>query len=118
MLEIKEYIAQATGLSHDVLHVHVGLALYLCARVIFQGRGGAIVSFSLIVVIALLGEMSDFVINDGVLSSREPDHLADIIGTCFWPMMLCGISLLDLRDIRVSLPATQLDRETQPRAVN
>jgi hypothetical protein len=78
-------LADETGASDTLLHVHAGMAVLLAVRVI-SGRSLATpIPFAAVVVAALLNEVADR-INHGAWRWHNTGW--DIVNTVFWPLVL------------------------------
>jgi hypothetical protein len=88
-------LADDTGASDSLLHVHAGLAVLLIARLVTRRSLATIVPFSIVCVAELANETMDAL---HVGEIRMPDTLFDVINTLFWPFMLMiGLRWRDAR---------------------
>lgn len=88
-------LADDTGASDSLLHVHAGLAVLLIARLVTRRSLATIVPFAVVCVAELANETMD-ALHFGEI--RMPDTLFDVINTLFWPFMLMiGLRWRDAR---------------------
>lgn len=91
-------ISRATGASEDLLHVHIGLALFVLSALLFRRRLASPLPLVIVIIFALLNEAIDIYDETGPLD-LEP--LVDIANTIFWPFMLFLIARRRLLDRRL-----------------
>lgn len=84
-----EQIVAATGMSHEVLHVHAGLAIYVVAQVLLGTRRGSMLAISSVLMVELANEAMNRLYYG---AWRWPDTMADIVTTLFWPCALVILS--------------------------
>ena len=87
--ERKLSIVSSVGLGKDALHIYFGLALFLAVRLVWRRRGGGLIAWGAVLVMACGGEWLD--LNAEISrSSIQPDaaHWHDIWNTMFWPTVL------------------------------
>ncbi|HEV7311757.1 hypothetical protein [Sphingopyxis sp.] len=85
----KVSVIEATGLDKDALHIYFGLTLFLVVRFLWRRRGGWVIAWLAVLVMACGGEWLD--LNAEISrSSIQPDaaHWHDIWNTMFWPTVL------------------------------
>lgn len=86
---LKHYVIEASGLSRDTLHLHVGLALMLSVALLFRRSLVSPWPWLAVVLFAALGEFldrSDTLAGGG--SWNRSESLKDFLNTIFWPTML------------------------------
>lgn len=86
---VKLVIASVTGLSTDALHVYVGIAVFLLAKLALPKHGASLLPVVAVVVAACMGELLDM--RDDINSLgywRWPASLRDVVNTVFWPCIL------------------------------
>jgi hypothetical protein len=82
------YVAQANmltemlGVSHAMMHVHAGLAIYLGAKFVLRTRRASVYALLAVLNAELANELMDYA-HYGSL--RIDDTLMDIVATLFWP---------------------------------
>lgn len=86
---IKLDIIAATGLAKDALHVYIGLALFLAIRLCWRRRGGWVLAWLAVLVLAVGTEWLDIQM-EALDNGNQPDsaHWHDIWNTMFWPTVL------------------------------
>ncbi len=83
---IKLAIVSATGLSKDVLHIYVGLAVWLAVALLLRTSLRSIIPWLVALAVAVAGEMLDLcddIIHLGYWRWRMSLH--DLFNTVFWP---------------------------------
>lgn len=87
--QLKLWLIDGTGLGKDALHIDFGLALFLAVRLIWRRRGGWLIAWFAVLVMACGGEWIDLQA-EIVRSAIQPDaaHWHDIWNTMFWPTVL------------------------------
>jgi uncharacterized membrane protein YqgA involved in biofilm formation len=82
-------IVSATGLSKDALHVYVGIAIFLVARLALRKYANQFLPVAVVVAVACIGELLDM--RDDINSLgywRWGASLHDVVNTVFWPLAL------------------------------
>ena len=88
--DLKDFIEAIIGLDRNVLHVHLGIALFILFAWIFSGPGRYRKAFFWLLVLELVNEFIDAMMAlDRGRSPNWPDTLADIINTLIWPAIWC-----------------------------
>ncbi len=87
--ERKSWLVSSTDLSKDALHIYFGLALFVAVRLVWRWRGGWLVAWLAVLVMACGGEWLDLTAEYS-RSTIQPDaaHWHDIWNTMFWPTIL------------------------------
>jgi hypothetical protein len=80
----------ATGFNDKVMHVHVGLAIYVAAQIVLRTRRGSINAWLVVLSAEAGNEMMDRLFFG---SWRMHDTLGDVFATLFWPTILALASL-------------------------
>lgn len=88
----KVTLETATGLSRDSLHLHIGLAVFVIARLIWRRGWGWLFAWLVALGFALGGEWLD-IRGENLANIRQPDaaHWHDIWNTMLWPTALAII---------------------------
>ncbi|MDF8335195.1 hypothetical protein [Novosphingobium cyanobacteriorum] len=89
--DLKDIISHTFGISHQVLHIHAGLAIYLSCQVALGNRRASGIALSFVLVLETVNELLDFSFH-GVFWSA--DTLQDYVSTLMWPSILYGVSRL------------------------
>ena len=96
---LKIEVVEFLNLSKDAIHVHIGLFVLL-ASIIMIGKG-KIKPICLVPVLVVASLMEALDLYD---DARSIGHLRldasfhDLLNTCFWPTLICGIALLRGKD--------------------
>ena len=87
--ERKASLVELSGLDKDALHIYFGLSLFLIIRLFWRWRGGWLVAWLAVLVMAIGGEWLDMTREMGDVTI-QPDaaHWHDIWNTIFWPTVL------------------------------
>ena len=85
----KASLVELSGLDKDALHIYFGLALFLLIRLMWRWRGGWVIAWLAVLVMACGGEWLDLAAEHSN-SAIQPDaaHWHDIWNTIFWPTVL------------------------------
>lgn len=78
------WIANVSGLSDPVLHIHAGLAVLLVARIVSGRDLGSFIPFLFVVLAEAANEILDYMMSGW----RPVDTASDIINTLFWPFVV------------------------------
>lgn len=82
--DLTEVAKAVTGASPNMLHVHVGMAIYLGGQVLLGSRRASWLALFLVVEIELFNEVMNYFFYG---SWRWDDTLSDIALTLMWPAM-------------------------------
>ena len=85
----KVALANAIGVPEDLLHVHLGLVIFVVGLFVFRRARRLGLSVALVYFFALLNELVDALSGTPGTSKWEP--LADIVNTALWPTALALI---------------------------
>jgi hypothetical protein len=85
----KVAMLDATGLAKDALHVHIGLAAFVAARLMWRWRFGWLIAWLFALAFASGGEWFDMRA-EAAAGPLQPDaaHWHDIWNTMLWPTVL------------------------------
>lgn len=87
--EAKLLLMGATGLSKDVLHLHVGLAVLVVAALLGRWRIGDWRPLVAVLLVAIAGELWDLIDNIRTGAPMQwRGHGKDLMNTLFWPAAL------------------------------
>ncbi len=78
-------LAEETGASDSLLHVHAGMTILLLARLVTRRSLATWVPFSTTLLAALANEIADRLVQGHWIL---PDALFDIFHTIWWPFIL------------------------------
>ena len=104
----KEALSRWVGLSHDALHMHVGLALFLLfAYLLRRYRWGMRAALGLVLALEIANEINDAI--DWVRWTGAPNYIEtarDIASTMLWPVVLAvGLTVWRRQQARVVSPS-------------
>jgi hypothetical protein len=80
--DLTEAIVLATGMSRPLLHVHVGMAIYVLVRLAIRERRASLYALGIVLALELANETMNALYYG---SWRIEDTTADIFATLFWP---------------------------------
>lgn len=87
---LKDFIEAIIGLDRNVLHVHLGIALFIFLSWLFPDPGRYRKAFFWLLFLELVNEFIDAMMAlDRGRSPNWPDTMADIINTMIWPAVWC-----------------------------
>lgn len=109
---VKFSLAESTGLAKDALHVYFGLALFLAVRLVWRRRGGWLLAWLAVLVMAVGGEWLDLR-GEALAGALQPDsaHWHDVWNTMFWPTVLALVGRWLQPTPRASEPLDRDDAE-------
>ncbi|VXC91388.1 hypothetical protein [Sphingomonas sp. AX6] len=93
--DAKAWLIDLLGMSKDALHVHIGLAVFFGAMLLFRRRIGDGLPWMIVLAVALIGEAWD--IRDrwaAGVSAYPAGHIHDVINTLFWPTLITIFGLM------------------------
>jgi hypothetical protein len=84
----KEWLVAAFGTTHEMMHVHVGLAIYVAVQMLQGTRRGSMLALNVVVASEVLNELVD-----RFAKGWYPrDTLSDVALTLVWPIVLTAVS--------------------------
>ena len=86
--DLKEGLVAALGMSHEMMHVHVGLAIYLVVQLLQGTRRGSMFALNVVVAAEVLNELVDGLAKGWFLR----DTLSDALLTLAWPVAITLVS--------------------------
>jgi hypothetical protein len=81
----KEEITVYTGMTEDLLHVHLGLAIFVVTALLLRHRMRSPWPLAVVAIISLVNEVVDYLTHE--IWEWQPNVL-DLLNTLFWPMVL------------------------------
>lgn len=85
----KDWLSGTLHLSHDMLHVHVGMAIFVLASLVLRRPIGLLPPLLLLLGLETLNELSDFMrYRIGGWPWTPWPTVADYIDTLLWPAVL------------------------------
>lgn len=82
---MKNALGELTGMSEDLIHVHVGLAIFVVTALLLRRRMRSVVPLATVALLALLNELVDFSGGEGW---RLGSSILDFLNTLLWPLVL------------------------------
>lgn len=91
--ESKAWIETQVGMSRDLMHVQIGLGVFLAvALMLRRWRGGMLIAWVIVAALQTVNEVFDA--RDWILwtgSVNWPETIKDYVTTLFWPTVLIAI---------------------------
>ena len=81
----KAALGEQLGASESLIHVHVGLAIFVVTALLLRQRMRSWIPLAVVFALALLNEVVDY--NYGILWDYTSSG-KDLINTIFWPTVL------------------------------
>ena len=82
--QMKNDLGELTGMSEDLIHVHVGLAIFVLTALVLRRRMRSPIPLSVVATLALLNEVLDH----GSPGWDPGSSLLDFLNTLVWPLVL------------------------------
>lgn len=83
--EWKQELGVQLGASEALIHVHVGLIIFVVTALLLRRRMASVWPLTVVAVLAVLNEVIDYV---GPDAASLPQSAVDIINTILWPLVL------------------------------
>jgi hypothetical protein len=80
-----ESILTTTGMTDTMVHVHVGMAIYLLSQLALRTRRASLNALTVVFALEAANETMDRLYSG---SWNWPDTLSDFAATMFWPLMI------------------------------
>ncbi|MDQ8757264.1 hypothetical protein RCO27_13620 [Sphingosinicella sp. LHD-64] len=74
-----------TGMSEDLIHVHIGLAIFVLVALVLRRRMRSPIPLAAVVALALINELVDYRAGTGWAPVTSA---FDFVNTVFWPLLL------------------------------
>jgi hypothetical protein len=88
---IKNLVAPAGELGRDILHIHLGMAIYLVLRLLTRRRWGPVWALAGLAALELSNETMDLAATWPILQQWQiRDTGQDVFNTMLWPCILCA----------------------------
>jgi hypothetical protein len=84
-LDWKAALGEDTGMSESLIHVHVGLAIFVFTALLLKRQMRSWIPLCVVVVLALLNELLDY--GYGIIWDIESSTM-DFFNTILWPTVL------------------------------
>lgn len=91
---LKNMVAPPGELGRTILHIHIGMAIYLGLRLASRRRFGPVLALVGLVLLETLNESMDLAATWPVIQNwqiRDTQH--DVFNTLLWPVVLCALEL-------------------------
>jgi hypothetical protein len=90
---LKIQLSELLGITKDALHIHIGLAIFLVAALVFRRSLASWIPWLSLLAFEIVNELMDvFHLHEGAFSVEVGDSPKDILNTMFWPtMVLLGL---------------------------
>lgn len=85
-----EALVSASGLTHDQMHVHAGLAIYIGAQWLLRTRRASALALQMVLAAEILNEGAEALYYSDM---RWSDTLWDVVLTMFWPVVLTATGM-------------------------
>lgn len=89
--DLKDVVSHGLGLSHQVLHIHAGLAIYLVCQIALGNRRASGIALASVFAVQTVNELLDLSFH-GVFWSA--DTFQDYVATLMWPSILYVVGRL------------------------
>ena len=73
-----------TGMTEDLIHVHVGLAIFVVTALLLRRRMRSPIPLAVVAFLALANEVADYYSPGWILIPS----VLDFVNTVFWPLVL------------------------------
>ena len=83
--QLKEQLGTVTGMSEDLIHVHIGLAIFVLTALLLRKRMRSPIPLIAVAVFELANEAVDYHAGAGW---RPLGSALDVVNTLFWPFVL------------------------------
>lgn len=83
--ELKDQLGDLTGMSEDLVHVHVGLAIFVLTALLLRKRMRSPIPLIAVAVFEFANEAVDYYVRDGWTPMASA---LDVVNTLFWPVVL------------------------------
>lgn len=81
----KQALAETLGVSDDLLHLHLGLAIFVIAALLLRLRMRSVWPLGVVAAFALVNEVVDYAVSEPWSAIRSA---LDVANTMFWPSVL------------------------------
>lgn len=95
---LKNLVAPRGELGRSILHIHLGIAIYIALRLATRRRFGPLWALAGVAILEALNETMDLAATWPVVQAWQiRDTQQDVFNTMLWPCVLCGLALWDAR---------------------
>ena len=86
---LKTQLSEFLGITKDALHIHIGLAIFLGAALVFRRSLASWIPWLALLAFELSNEAMDvFYLDEGGIGFDLGDSPKDIVNTMFWPTVV------------------------------
>ncbi len=89
-IDLTDGVAQWAGATHEMMHIHCGLALYLGMQLLLRTRRASPLALATVVTVAILHEAAQRLYYG---AWRWEDTLGDIALTTMWPAAITCVGI-------------------------
>jgi hypothetical protein len=87
--DLKTQLSELLGISKDALHIHLGLAIFIIAAVMFRRGFASWIPWLILLAFELFNEFMDiFHIHEGVMGLDIGGSAKDVVNTMIWPTVV------------------------------
>jgi hypothetical protein len=91
---VKNLVAPSGELGRTILHIHVGMAIYIVLRLVTRRRLSPLWALAGLALLEALNEITDLAATWPVLQEWQiRDTGQDVFNTMLWPCVLCALTL-------------------------
>lgn len=83
--DYKDRLGTLTGMSESLIHVHVGLAIFMLTALLLRRRMRSPIPLAVVAALALANELIDYQVGRGWAPALSA---LDFVNTVFWPLLL------------------------------
>ena len=83
--EAKHALGETLGVSDDLLHLHLGLVIFVVTALLLRRRMRSFWPLGVVAVFTLVNEIVDYAANDPWSFTHSA---LDVVNTMFWPAVL------------------------------
>lgn len=98
---LKNVVAPAGELGRTILHIHIGMAIYIALRLATRRRLGPLWALAGLALLEAVNEIADLAATWPVLQGWQiRDTEQDVFNTMLWPCILCALAVWSARRAR------------------
>jgi len=113
--DLKDLIEVTLHLQRDALHVHIGLAFFLCIAAVLKRPGRFRAALVWLLGITLVGEVFDLSNTvSGIYRVKVLNSVKDVVNTMFWPVTVVFVGPFIAQALGLTLSAADRGRERRP----
>lgn len=81
----KRALGESLGVSDDLLHLHLGLAIFVTTALLLRRRMRSVWPLAVVAAFTLVNELVDYGVNEPWSATGSA---LDVVNTMFWPTIL------------------------------